>query len=343
MPMPHRACDIPFTRAAPLINFIRFLNRIGAPTERYLRQARIPLSLLSDSESPLPLHLCYRFAEIVTRNEGLEDIGLLVANETSLESLGKYGQILAHSLTVYDYLNTGINLLNLFNSGEHFRLEPHDDKLRFYHAVPRGSITASNQSQLFALMITINTLRGVAGSEWYPDELHIAGIPRNKLIKMDALANTRIVQDQGPAYFTLPKSILELPFRPVNGQPSLTPQTTITDQDKHPDNFIDSLTQLVELFLQEGYPNIELAAEAAGLSRRTFQRCLADLGVSYSQVVENIRIRLACDWLETTDMAIMDIALALGYTDTSNFTRAFRRRTGMPPQNYRAKTEAINC
>ena len=41
-------------------------------------------------------------------------------------------------------------------------------------------------------------------------------------------------------------------------------------------------------------------------------------------------------WLETTEMPVMDMALALGYTDTSNFTRAFRRRTGIPPQRYRA-------
>jgi hypothetical protein len=74
--------NIPFTRAASLLNFITFLNRVGAPTERYLRQARIPLSLLDDPENPVPLHFCYRFVEIVTRNEGLEDLGLLVANET---------------------------------------------------------------------------------------------------------------------------------------------------------------------------------------------------------------------------------------------------------------------
>ena len=328
--------NIPFTRAASVSNFITFLHSIGAPTERYLRQARIPLSLLDDPENPVPLHFCYRFVEKVTRKEGIDELGLLVAQQTSLNQLGQYGQILAQSLTVFDYLNTGINLLNLFNSGEHFRLEAHDDQLRFYHAVPKGSITASNQSQLFALMITINTLRSVAGDEWYPDELHIAGIPRNKLIKVDALANTRIVHDQGPAFFTLPRTMLEHAFKQVNQKSLHTQQTTKAGLDKLPDNFADSLARLVEILLPNGYPDIDFAAEAAGLSRRTLQRCLADMGLSYTQVVDNTRMHLACHWLETTEMPVMDMALALGYTDTSNFTRAFRRRTGIPPQRYRA-------
>jgi AraC-like DNA-binding protein len=335
----HRPGSIPFTRAASVSNFITYLNRIGVPTERYLRQARIPLSLFDDPETPVPLHLCYRFAELVTRKEGIDDLGLLVAQNTSLPGLGKYGQVLSQSLTVFDYLNTGITLLNRFTSGENLRLEAHGNNLRLYHAVPRGAIEASNQSQLFTLMFTINILRSVTGNAWSPEELHIAGISSGKLVNVEALANTRIMYDEGPAYFTLPRSMLELPFKPkMKRQPLITPENTISSPDQHADNFLDSLAQLVEILLQDGYPDIELAAEAAGLNRRTFQRYLADLGLSYSQVVENTRMQLACRWLETTSMPVMDIALALGYTDTSNFTRAFRRRAGIPPRRYREQT-----
>lgn len=328
---------IPFTRAASLINFTTFLNNIGVPIERYLRQARIPLSLIFDPESPVPLHLCYRFVELVTRKESIDELGLLVAQQTSLNNLGNYGQILAQSLTVYDYLNTGINLFNQFTSGEQFWLEEHGNNLRLYHSVPKGSIPASAQGQLFALMTTINTLRSVVGSDWHPEELQIPEIPYRHLSKLEDLAETRITNASGPAYFTLHRAMLEHPFKPVNGTKSFSQQAAKTDQAGHPDDFTDSLTSLVEILLQTGYPDIDLAAEAAGLSKRTFQRYLADLGVSYSQVIDSTRMRLACRWLETTDMPVMDIAFALGYTDASNFTRAFRRRTGIPPQRYRAK------
>lgn len=332
-----RTDGIPFTRAASLINFTTFLNNIGVPTERYLRQARIPLSLIFDPELPVPLHLCYRFVELVTRKEGIDELGLLVAQQTSLNNLGNYGQILAQSLTVCDYLNTGINLFNQYTSGEQFWLKEHDNNLRFYHSVPKGSIPASAQGQLFALMTTINILRSVVGNDWYPEELQIPEITYRHLSKLEDLAETRITNASGPAYFTLPRAILEHPFKPVNGAKSFSQPAATTVQAGHPDNFTDSLTSLVEILLKTGYPDIDLAAEAAGLSKRTFQRYLADLGVSYSQVIDSTRMRLACHWLETTDMPVMDIALELAYNDASNFTRAFRRRTGIPPQRYRAK------
>jgi len=41
------------------------------------------------------------------------------------------------------------------------------------------------------------------------------------------------------------------------------------------------------------------------------------------------------DWLDRSDKPVTEIALALGYTDASNFARAFRRHTGLSPRAYR--------
>ncbi|MCB9915610.1 MAG: helix-turn-helix domain-containing protein [Planctomycetes bacterium] len=46
-------------------------------------------------------------------------------------------------------------------------------------------------------------------------------------------------------------------------------------------------------------------------------------------------LRRAANWLRQTDRPILDIALDLGYTDPSNFTRAFRRETGVSPRAFR--------
>ena len=46
------------------------------------------------------------------------------------------------------------------------------------------------------------------------------------------------------------------------------------------------------------------------------------------------RQRLAIDWLENTDKPVGEIAFDLGYTDSSNFSRAFRREVGLTPQAW---------
>jgi len=48
-----------------------------------------------------------------------------------------------------------------------------------------------------------------------------------------------------------------------------------------------------------------------------------------------IRLRRAADWLQHTDRPVVEIALDLGYSDASNFTRAFRRQTGVSPSTFR--------
>jgi len=43
----------------------------------------------------------------------------------------------------------------------------------------------------------------------------------------------------------------------------------------------------------------------------------------------------AMNQLQVTDEPIMEIALALGYANASNFTRAFKARAGVSPQSFR--------
>ena len=85
---------------------------------------------------------------------------------------------------------------------------------------------------------------------------------------------------------------------------------------------------------------IETVAETLAMSRRSLQRSLAQQGLTYSQVLAETRMRRAVDWLDNTDKPVAEIAFDLGYTDGSNFTRAFRRQTGVSPQTFRDKARS---
>jgi AraC-like DNA-binding protein len=57
--------------------------------------------------------------------------------------------------------------------------------------------------------------------------------------------------------------------------------------------------------------------------------------VSYSDLVDGRRCKAACEALEHTQQSIKDIAAALGYSDPTHFSRAFRRIAGLNPRQYR--------
>ena len=53
--------------------------------------------------------------------------------------------------------------------------------------------------------------------------------------------------------------------------------------------------------------------------------------------MDQVRLERARDLLGSTGMNLSQIADALGYADAANFTRAFKRWTGLSPSHFRAR------
>lgn len=82
-------------------------------------------------------------------------------------------------------------------------------------------------------------------------------------------------------------------------------------------------------------PGVEEVASELHMSARTLKRKLQQLGTSYQVILSDLRKALAVEYLTQTDMTVDDIAIQLGYSDASNFARAFRRWTSKSPSDYR--------
>jgi AraC-like DNA-binding protein len=81
--------------------------------------------------------------------------------------------------------------------------------------------------------------------------------------------------------------------------------------------------------------SLERVAEALAMTPRTLARQLAGAGTTYQTVVDGHRKELALWWLEHSDRTLQAIALELGFSETSNFSRTFRRWFGHTPSAMR--------
>ncbi|WP_300411556.1 AraC family transcriptional regulator [uncultured Alcanivorax sp.] len=81
--------------------------------------------------------------------------------------------------------------------------------------------------------------------------------------------------------------------------------------------------------------SLGIIAAQLHLTTRTLRRRLQQAGTSYLTLVEQIRRRRAEEYLLHTDRSVDDIAGLLGYSDPSNFGRAFRRWYGESPRQFR--------
>jgi AraC-like DNA-binding protein len=85
--------------------------------------------------------------------------------------------------------------------------------------------------------------------------------------------------------------------------------------------------------------SLDDVAAALTLSSRTLRRKLDKEDTSFRAVVEDERKQMAFQLLRESDMKLDELAAHLGYTDTSSFTRAFRRWSDCSPKEYRQRRE----
>ena len=99
---------------------------------------------------------------------------------------------------------------------------------------------------------------------------------------------------------------------------------------------VRAIRMAIQGLIPERRSQIGSAASAVGMSVRTLQRRLAETGVSYSDIVDEVRLSSALTLIDDRSVKLSEIARQLGYADAANFDRAFRRWTGFSPSQVRA-------
>jgi AraC-like DNA-binding protein len=84
-------------------------------------------------------------------------------------------------------------------------------------------------------------------------------------------------------------------------------------------------------------PTLAAIAKLLEVSDRSLRRQLREKGISFRGLLDELRMQIAMKYLRTTRLANEDIALALGFSDATNFRRAFRRWTNKSPSEIRSE------
>jgi AraC-like DNA-binding protein len=88
--------------------------------------------------------------------------------------------------------------------------------------------------------------------------------------------------------------------------------------------------------LPSGRVSIEEIAAKLGMSVRTLRRRLKDSGTSFKDLLAETRRELGERYIKDSSMSLTEVAFMLGFSDSSSFSRAYRKWTGQSPSNYRS-------
>ncbi|QRM34680.1 AraC family transcriptional regulator [Microvirga sp. VF16] len=96
------------------------------------------------------------------------------------------------------------------------------------------------------------------------------------------------------------------------------------------------IRRLLSPWLTSHRRSVDDMADLLAMSRRTLDRRLRSRGIKYKALASEIRFEVACRLLKDTELSLSQVAAALGYSEASAFTRAFRGWCGQAPSMWRA-------
>ena len=87
--------------------------------------------------------------------------------------------------------------------------------------------------------------------------------------------------------------------------------------------------------LHTGDVSMETIAAKMDQGRHTLHRALKEEGVTFEQVLDELRHRLALHYLQGKKVSVNETAYLVGFSDPASFSRAFKRWTGVSPREAR--------
>jgi AraC-like DNA-binding protein len=320
----------PLLRMGHPMAFIAFLRHIGAPVDRYLRSQKLPVSC-EDPDMFVPLARAWAFFETAAQHEdGM--LGWLVGAHVGDHNLNR-GLLrkLEKAPTLFQALQGLVRMANSEASNIQLGIqERRDDVVFSTHYSGKRDDPGYRISQAYQIGVILDLIRHFLGRHWVPDEIGIEHSIAPDVAEAQ-LPGSRILTQQPLGYIAMPRTCLHQTARRT------VPTSAVAHDPVMTENFdyTDTLRAVLRSYLPDGYPNARFAAELMGVSERTLARRLSACGLTYGALIDEVRFAEAKKLLLKPEARIEDVAISIGFNDQTNFTRMFRRISGLTPREFR--------
>tara|TARA_R110002110_G_scaffold334582_6_gene545513 strand:+ start:28 stop:1026 length:999 start_codon:yes stop_codon:yes gene_type:complete len=100
------------------------------------------------------------------------------------------------------------------------------------------------------------------------------------------------------------------------------------------DGFLVKLRDTIIRCLHKGFSDTQSVAQEMNISERTLHRRLKAKNRVYRDILKEIRKSMSVNYLSDPILTLAEVALLLGYSEQSTFSRAFKAWYGIPPLKY---------
>ena len=300
-------------------------------------QAGIDLASTGDPDARFPTHRMQDLWRLAIEASGNPCLGLLAARQ--FQPAGLHGLGLACD-TLLDALHRLVRYSRFINPAPDFRVEVHTGSTDLVTAMPDIFPDFVHAALDLGMAVFLRMCQITAGQPLLP--VHTAlqrPVPpcEDEFIEM---FGPSIEYDAPENRLCLDTDLVNRPLGMANPELARINDQTVVDYLARFDRSSIAMqvrSKIIEQ-LPDGMPKQEHIADTLHVSLRSLQRRLKEEETSFKDVLEDTRQSLAQQYLREHHRSIGEITYLLGFSEPSNFTRAFKRWTGKTPVEFREDT-----
>jgi AraC-like DNA-binding protein len=334
---------VSLVRAAALTNFHEVAAAAGLDPLPLLRAAGLTAAQLREPELKLPAEKAARLLELAAEASGLESFGLRMAETRKLSNLGPVGMLVRDQPTLRESLVVLLRYHVLVNGALALSMEEEAGVVVIREDVIVGAPQPVRQSVELAIGVMLRLIRQCLGPQWQPRRVCFAH-PAPK----DTRTHLRVF---GPCVefdhdfngIVCAKADLDAPN--PHADPAMARyvqqmlDSSLGPAEQAP-TLLEDVRRAIVLLLPSGRCSIEQVSESLGVVCRTVQRRLADQGLTFSGLVNDLRVELATRHVMHSDRPLTEVAALLGFSAPSGFSRWYHGQFGCSPKEARARRAA---
>lgn len=266
------------------------------------------------------------------------DLGWRTGLASDYSNRGAVGSVVLGAKKLGTALQRLVQFFPLIQDATMLSLETEGDWVYLNYRILDPDIWPRHQDAMYSLSIYANLIRMAVADDWDMIDIMVEAETHEVRADLSSIVGTE-VNYGGPA------NGLRFPVRWLDCDLALTHPAKpdliqLLNRQLVEKRRLQSATQRVsdQIFKQLNGAKVGQGhiANELGMTTRTLRRKLAAEGQSFQQLLDECRMRSAiCELRARKEISLSQLALKLGYSEHSTFSRAFVRWAGMAPQDYR--------
>ena len=267
-----------------------------------------------------------------------QTLGLDLGNALNINQYGMLGYAILSCADIRSALQLGVKYHSLIDPAFTFEIIEQDDTtaIRLTAHIPFEPIYRMLCDVFVANFASLGRFL-IGQPDMQPIEVHLNHPKPDYADQYQQYFQCPVLFDQPRTELIVDSSLLDLPLIMADQATANMAESQCAEilSRLGPKEGIAAKVRRILLQNPGHFPPVDAVASHLATSTRTLSRSLQELGTSYQRILDEIRKEMAIEYLRNSSLPIEEVAALVGYSDPSNFRKAFRRWTGRAPSYYR--------